>query len=110
MSTCRPLITRCSHRLVSFILSELKRGGTLIGFEEECRKAVAASAATGKLQVLQSGAPNELEKKKKRAEVKKELEVALGHFVFIDRRINSIIESQWMRERVEGSVVRESCM
>ncbi len=93
-------------RLATFILSELKRGGALIGFEEDCRKAVATSVATGKLQALQSGAPSELEKKKKRAEVKKELEVALGNFVFLDRRINAIVESQWMRERVEGSVVR----
>lgn len=91
--------------LISAVVSELKRGGTLHAFEDSCRTALRQSRATGRLSSSRPSVPDELELRQQRAAVTREVEQAVAGYHFLDRRIGAIIESTWIREQVDRSVV-----
>jgi len=85
------------------IWSHLKRTQDLHNFEDEIAKELTQSKMTGKLSQYSSTKPDEAIKKRKRSQVYKELESRLGNFVFLNRRINGIIESQWVMDQIKRS-------
>lgn len=86
--------------LVRNAMTEMKKTGELHRFEDEVERGINHSAKYGKLNVLQAGAVTELQKKKKKTEVKNELEKRMNGFTELDRRIAQITESSWMRQMV----------
>lgn len=91
--------------LVSFVLSEMKRTALVHGFEDAVRQELARSKRQGALSATLLTAPTRIELKRKLMEVTKEMEEGMGHFVDVEKRIAQIIDSGWMRDHVDDSIV-----
>lgn len=90
--------------LIRSVMTELKRLGETHKFEDDVRSALQQSVRDGRLSLAVAEIPSELQKKKKRAEVKSEVEKRLGNFSGIEKRISGIVDSSYMREQVEKLV------
>lgn len=87
--------------IVRSVVSELKRTGDLHWFEDDVQKAVSQSVQLG--DVL-SGAPTEVQIKRKRAEVQIEISKRLSNFSQLERKIQSTLDATWIREMVDDCV------
>jgi hypothetical protein len=86
------------------VMTELKRAGELLHAEDDFSSCIAQSFKDGKLAQVVVGAPTELQKQKKRAEVKKEIEKRLGNLAQIERKIQKTAESSWINDFVHDYV------
>lgn len=92
------------EEIVRTCMTELKRTGELHRFEDDVERGISHSSKYGKLNVLQTGTVTELQKKKKKTEVKNELEKRMGNFHELEKRTAQIVESTWMRLMVSDAV------
>ncbi len=92
------------EELARSIMTELKRAGDLLHAEDDFTSAIAQSAKDGKLSQVTAGPPSELQKQKKRAEVKKEIEKRLGNLAQIERKIQKTTDSSWINDSVHDYV------
>ena len=93
------------EELFRTVMTELKRTGDLLHAEDDFHGAISQSAKDGKLAQLHlGGVPSDMQKQKKRAEVKKEIEkVGLAQ---LDRKIQHKTGSAWVSDSVASSVHR----
>jgi hypothetical protein len=85
-------------------MTELKRAGDLLHAEDDFTHAISQSAKDGKLAQLVVGQPTDLQKQKKRAEVKNEIEKRLGNLAQIERKIHKTTDSSWINDSIHDCV------
>ncbi len=92
------------EELARSVMTELKRAGDLLHAEDDFTHAISQSARDGKLSQFVVGQPTDLQKQKKRAEVKTEIEKRLGNLAQIERKIHKTTDSSWINDSVHDCV------